>query len=406
MWTSPARSAEAQAIYAAAEADRAANPQRYALDAETLAATALAKLRPDEDIGDDWREGFEVYVRSAREEGRLNALGQRGMAGTASGRLAARLAIQRALDADPAVRERPIDRPIFIIGGWRTGTTLLQRLLGALPGLRAAYPAELSVPWRFSGLDPTAREALLDAGESAHQRLHLLNPAMSAIHPSGGRLAEECVLAMGTDFRNWGFTSTLRCPTYAAWLATQDYEPSYRRYADILRLLADDSSRRWVLKAPAHTAELASLLKVFPDAAVLHLHRDVVQTITSGASLFAVFRSTYSDDVDPAEVGRYQLDTTAAWFDRAMAARDANPRAKVVDIAFTDLAADPIASARAVFTACDIDWTEATQDAARAQLVALSEQHGAHKYAPEDFGLDRDEVLARFTAYRSRFGLA
>jgi len=406
MWTPPVRSAEAQAIYDAAEADRAANPRRYELDPEPLAAAVLAKLRPGEDIGDDWREGFEVYVRSARDEGRLNALGQRGMAGTATGRLAARLAIHRALDADPGVQSRPIDRPIFIIGGWRTGTTLLQRLLGALPGLRAAYPAELSVPWRFSNLDPAAREALLDAGESAHQRLHLLNPAMSAIHPSGGRLAEECVLAMGTDFRNWGFTSTLRCPTYAAWLATQDFESSYGRYTDILRLMTDDSSHRWVLKAPAHTAELASLLKAFPDATVLHLHRDVVQTITSGASLFAVFRSTYSDDVDPVEVGRYQLDTTAAWFDRALAARDADPGAKVIDVAFTDLAADPIAMARVILRACDIDWTEATADAAAAQLAKLSEQHGAHKYAPEDFGLDRDEVLERFARYRSRFGLA
>jgi hypothetical protein len=405
MWTAPVRGPEAKAIYAAAEADRSQNPQRYALDPEPLAMAALAKLKPGEDIADDWREGFDVYLRAATEEGRLNALGQRGMAATAVGRLSARMAIQRALEADPDVRARSIDRPIFIIGGWRTGTTLLQRLLGALPGLRGAYPAELSVPWRFSGLDPAAREALLDAGESAHQRLHLLNPAMNAIHPSGGRLAEECVLAMGTDFRNWGFTSTLRCPSYATWLAGQDFEPSYRRYADILRLLADDSPRRWVLKAPAHAAELASLLKAFPDATILHLHRDVVQTVTSGASLFAVFRSTYSDEVDPSEVGRYQLDTTTAWFDRAMAARDAIPGPHVIDLAFTDLAADPIATARAVCRACGIDWTQATQGAAETQLAALAGQHGAHRYAPEDFGLDRDQVLERFAGYRSRFGL-
>src|SRR5690606_17078896 len=99
-------------------------------------------------------------------------------------------------------------------------------------------------------------------------------------HPSGARLEEECVLAMGTDFRNWGFTSTLRCPGHSAWLAEQDLSGSYRRYAEILRLLQDASGRRWILKAPAHTAELPSLFAAFPDATVVHLHRDVVQTVT------------------------------------------------------------------------------------------------------------------------------
>ncbi|PZQ61582.1 MAG: sulfotransferase [Phenylobacterium zucineum] len=405
MWTAPTRSPEAQAFYAAAEADRAANPDRYRLDAEAVAAAAFAKGGPPDDDDGDWKAGLDAYLASAQADGGLNALGVRSVNGTAIGRLQARRNLAQALGAAPEVRERPIDRPIFIIGGWRTGTTLLQRLLAALPGLRGVFPAELSAPWRFSGLDPSAREAMIDAGEAAHQRLHLLNPTMAAIHPSGGRMAEECVLAMGSDFRNWGFTSTLRCPAYADWLLKQDFAGSYRRYRDVLRLLQDDSGRRWVLKAPAHTAELPALLAAFPDARVIHLHRDVVQTVTSGASLFAVFRSTYSDTVDAADVGRYQLDMTATWFDRAMAARDAHPQASVTDVAFTDLAADPIATARALCEACDIPWTPQSDAAAQVRLAELNRQHGAHRHAPEDFALDRDEILERFATYRSRYGL-
>ena len=406
MWTAPARSAEARALYDAAEADRAARPERYALDVEPIVAAAFRKDAPGADDDGDWREGLAIYLAAARDEGRLNALGVKSIAATAIGRLQARVAIARALDAAPEIRARTIDRPIFVIGGWRTGTTLLQRLLAAVPALRGAYPSELSVPWRFAGLDQSARDALIDAGASAHDLLHLLNPAMQAIHPSGARLAEECVLAMGTDFRNWGFTSTLRCPGYAAWLATQDLGGSYRRYADILRLLQDGSGRRWILKAPAHTAELPRVLGAFPDAIVVHLHRDVVQTVTSGASLFAAFRSTYSDDVDAAEVGRYQLDTTATWFDRAMRARDALTAGRVLDVAFTELVADPIATARAICRAADVAWSDATETALRVRLGELQEQHGAHRYAPQDFGLDPEEIRERFAGYRSRFGLA
>jgi len=405
MWTPPVRSAEALAIYQAAEADRAAHPERYALDAAALAAAAHARSPLAADDNGDWKAGFEVYVTAARDEGRLNALGQRSMAGTAIGRLQARAAIARALERAPEIRQREIDRPIFVVGGWRTGTTLLQRLLAAVPALRAAYPAELAAPSRMAGLDEAARDAMLDAGDGAHRRLHLLNPAMQAVHPSGGRLAEECVLAMGTDFRNWGFTSTLRCPSYTAWLLTQDMQPSYRRYADILRLLQDDSGRRWILKAPAHTAELPSLFAAFPGARIVHLHRDVVQTVTSGASLFAVFRSTYSDQVDAAEVGSYQLDMTVNWFERAMRARAALPNAAFMDISFNELVADPVATARKICGACDVDWTEATLAALQARLAELNEQQGAHRYAPQDFGLDPDEIMARLSGYRSAFGL-
>lgn len=405
MWTPAPRTAEAQALYAAAEADRAANPGRYDLSVEAITTAAFAKGPPPADDDGDWREGLEVYLTAARQEGQLNALGLRGMAGTAIGRLQARLAIAAALARRPETRDRTIDRPIFIIGGWRTGTTLLQRLMSALPDLRGLRPAELSAPWMFAGLDAAAREALIASGEVAHRRLHTLNPTMASIHPSGARLEEECVLAMGTDFRNWGFTSTLRCPSYADWLLTQDFAGAYRRYADILRLLQDDSGARWLLKAPAHTAELPALLAAFPDATIVHLHRDVVQTITSGASLFAVFRSTYSDAVAAAEVGRYQLDTTALWFERAMAARDAHPGARVIDIAFTDLAADPVGTARAIRAACDLPWTAACDEAAAARLAELNTQHGAHRYAPADFGLDPDEIRERFAGYRARFSL-
>jgi hypothetical protein len=88
-----------------------------------------------------------------------------------------------------------------------------------------------------------------------------------------------------------------------------------------------------------------------------------------------------------------------------MRARDAHPERIVIDVAFTDLVADPMRTARAVCRAADVPWSEATETTLRTRLGELREQHAAHRYTPRDFGLDPDRICERFARYRSRFGL-
>jgi LPS sulfotransferase NodH len=170
-----------------------------------------------------------------------------------------------------------------------------------------------------------------------------------------------------------------------------------------------DDGRRFVLKAPAHCAELASLIDVFPDACVVHLHRDVVETIASGASLFAVFRSTYSDAVDPHDVGRYQAEQTALWLDRALAFRESEAAgrgtARFVDLDYRALVADPIAAVRRIYDAADLELTsDALERFARHRAGNRQHARGAHRYRPEWFGLDRGALHERFARYETRFG--
>ena len=127
--------------------------------------------------------------------------------------------------------------------------------------------------------------------------------------------------------------------------------------------------------------------------------------MTSGATLFSVFRSIYSDDVDPVDVGRYQLDMTSAWFERAMRDRESAPKsAKIIDIAFTDLIADPIATVRSICKSCEVDWDERAGDASALRLADLNSDRGHYHCGPSDFGLDPDDIRSRLAFYTHRFG--
>lgn len=333
---------------------RAARPGAYALDPGPVITTALRQDDPA-GLGDPayWREGLHRYLASARDDGRLNAVGARMVRGSAIAALRARLAMNRLPRTG-----HPLDRPpIVITGGWRTGTTFLYRLLATHPRLRAPLPAELAMPWKIAGASPQRREELIQAGSAANDLLNLLNPTLATVHDHGPRLPEECVVAMNSGFRNWGFSSTVRLDGYSRWLAGQDLTGTYLNHRHVLSTLDAGDGRRWVLKAPAHIAELPGLATAFPGATVVFLHRDIVRTVASGASLFCVFRSTYSDHVDPADVGRFQSDQTELWLRRAHAFRR-GPQAgavTILDIAYDDLVNDTRGVLEKIYTAAGID---------------------------------------------------
>ena len=397
-WHAPARTPEAVAIYAAAEQDRTQRPDEYRLDPDRVAAKAIRRCKTSPNFADGWRDGLETLLHSAAEEGRLNAVGTRMVAQMAAGRLVAGATVAAYYEEHPEVVDTQLLPPIVIIGGWRTGTTFLFRLLGSDPRLHAPLPAELVAPWLFAGSASGADPAIT---APASQLLHTLNPDMAFVHPSGPTLPEECVLGMGTDLRNWGFTSMLRLPEYSKWLSGQDFGDSYARYRQVLQLLASGAAhhgRRFVLKAPAHTAELRHLVAAFPGAVIVQIHRDIVETLSSGSSLFAVYRSTYSDSVDPEEVARHQIDQSELWFQRAanFRASPAACAATFVDFAYRDFIANPAAALAVIYRAADMEPPPDLDEFLDTYHGKHPTNRTSHRYTPAEFGIDADELRQRF----------
>lgn len=395
-WQPSGRTESALVIYAAAEQDRVSRPERYRLDPDTVLERLAARGEIREThFAKGWRAGLEAFLGSAAEDARLNAVGARMALQSAIGRLTAGAKIAKWREDNPSRADVPLAPPIVIVGGWRTGTTFLFRLLAGDPRLHAQIPAELTAPWLFADSAPNAGPELTTAGS---ELLHTLNPDMAFVHPSGPTLAEECVLGMGTDMRNWGFTSLMRLPTYATWLAGEDFDGPYARYREALQLLAVNDDRRFVLKAPAHTAELRHIAREFPGAIVIQIHRDIVATIASGASLFAVYQSTYSDEVDAVDVGRRQADQSELWFRRATEFRSSRERDDVtlIDVDYRELIDDTAGVLEKVYAAADMTAPGLDEFIAKYHAVHPRNANGTHRYSPEDFGLDADELRERF----------
>ena len=88
--------------------------------------------------GDDWREALEVLTEALVAEAALTEFGEVVAQADLVGSLTRRLQIVEYRRTHPELADAPIERPIFIVGQVRTGTTILFELLAQDPnaGLR------------------------------------------------------------------------------------------------------------------------------------------------------------------------------------------------------------------------------------------------------------------------------
>lgn len=302
------------------------------------------------------------------------------------------------------VDDEVIDRPLFVLGLPRTGTTVLYGMLAADPTMRSPASWEVGRPFPPPVADDPARIAAMDKD---FDRFRKIAPGIDHIHPLGSHLPQECLALQAPEFASYEFVTAFPVPSYWEWLRHADVVPAYRFEKQFLQYL--QSARRgehWILKTPGHLMWLDALLEVFPDALLVQTHRNPTQVLASVSSLMSAMRGSVSDAVDPKSIGREQLEAWTWGMQRTMEIRDRLPEGRVVDVRYEDTVHDPIGTTRRVYEHFGLDLTPAVEQGVQDYLAANPrDKHGSHSYTLEEFGLDRDEVDAAFAGYRARFGL-
>jgi len=128
--------------------------------------------------------------------------------------------------------------------------------------------------------------------------------------------------------------------------------------------------------------------------------------LASEASLHTVLRRTFSDAVDPAQVGREVTELTADEIRAGLAARDDEcaPPERLFDVRYRDLVKDPMGAVRTIYDRFGMSLTSSTETRMQQYLTETpKDKHGAHEYSLAQFGLDPEEERARYRAYRERF---
>jgi hypothetical protein len=373
------------------------------LDAQARRATGLS------DFGDPWfRAPLRVLLPALRDEARLNAMGRMIAHGSLLKVFKERLWAQALFAAHPEIRARPIEAPVVIVGPMRSGTTRLHRLLASdrrFAHLRL-YEAMCPVPWPASFR--RRRDPRIAYTARGWRALNWINPANAAVHPTGPLEPDEELGLLENSAWGAQIEAQRRVPSYARWCEAIDATPAYAHMADLLRLIGwfrgTDPASPWVLKTPQHMQDLAALLRVFPDARLIFIHRDPASVVGSAASLAWHQMVVQSDDVDPHWVGAEWLHKTGHRIATTMRVRGGIPPGQQIDVTFDAMNRDWRAVMRRVYAFLDMDITPGLAAMeAYTERAAREHPYAAHRYDLADFGLDADAIHERFADYAARF---
>lgn len=352
----------------------------------------------------DFLESLAALVDSINGEGKLTLFGRIALRQFLSQHLSNRLRVVDALERFPEIRDVEIEKPVFIVGWYRTGTTLLHNLLAGLPHLRAPLFWELRHPCpegdpRRQDIEPIIR------GVRRTRRIHrYLSPHFDTAHPMMAELPEECLHL----FENAGISATSffisEMKSFAWWLLKRDLRPAYRFYRSQLQLLQWlRPGRRWVLKWPYHLWHLDALLDVFPDARIIHTHRNPLKAVPSVCSLAALSRSPMCEAIDAGALGRFWLDYNAAGLERGLTARAAAPAEQFADVDHARLVRDPVGTIKRIHDNLGLELPPDAPQLIESYIAAHPRhKNGIHRYRLEQFGLGETEVTDRFKPYVDR----
>lgn len=386
---------------------RAAGLPLVPLDEESLLGAAR-QATGLEDFGDaSFLEGFRRLLDGYEREAALTFFGRVSARQQVGELLEGRLRMVDAWRRNPEILEGRIERPIFILGLPRTGTSILHELLAQDPAnrvpmtweVRRPFPAPRTVSYHD---DPRIAEA-----EKHFGNIYRAIPAFRSMHPMGAQLPQECVAITAYEFASMIPETTHHVPSYQSWLAGADLRPAYRFHRGFLQYLAwQCPGERWALKSPQHLWALDALLDVYPDARIIQCHRDPLRVEASLVSLVTTLRGLGSDRVDPLEIGAEWSKYLAEGLQRTIDARERAQLAddRVVDVLFRDFMRDEIAMVRQIYARFDLELSDQAERNMRHYLADnAADKHGAHRYSLHDAGLDPDSERRRFAFYQARY---
>ena len=292
--------------------------------------------------------------------------------------------------------------PLFVIGHWRSGTTLLHELLSLDDRFTSPTTYECFAPEHF-----------VVSGKIFPKLLWFLLPGKRPMDdvPIGFDRPQEDEIAL----------CTMGAPTPMRRLAFPNHPPPYMDFLDMEEAGPEDLERwrhalqgflrsvaylrpnqRLVLKSPPHTGRLALLWQMFPGAQFIHISRDPRALYASTVRLWKAL-----DDAQGLQVPRhegleeYVFAACERMYRGYVRQRPQIPAGSICELRYEDLVAEPARELRRIYQSLALGDFDHVQPHVEEYLRGRREYRAGRYQLPADL---EEKVRRRWAFYFEMFG--
>ena len=317
----------------------------------------------------------------------------------------------------PAHKTQPIEKPLFIVGNLRSGSTFLHRLLSRDSETFTSLTiwdiyltpsvTQKKITQFFSRLDNKL-------GGHLHRWLYDFDRRTLGkfkIHPISFFQPEEDENIL---FHIWDsfwvsflFPFMDELPNYQHF--DEALAPEHKRrimafYKSMLqRHIYATGKKYYVAKAPAFSAKIETLVEFFPEARIIYLARNPLDMLPSTISWINYARRVFTQ---PKEKYLYLdeiVDFTQHWYRHPLKYLDAHPSPRHLILKYDDLILRPEQTLRAFYEQFGYPDKPGLVDIVDQAVKETLSFRSDHVYSYEEMGFTRQQIIELYADIFERF---
>lgn len=302
------------------------------------------------------------------------------------------------------IRATPFrEDPVFILGHWRGGTTLLHEYMILDP--RFAFPCTADC---FDPCHPLLTGHLVRKYLKwmLPERRFMDNMAIGWDRPQEDEFA-LALLGAPSPYLRIAFPNA--APNDDAAFDLDGLPPADKRrwerlFYGWLQMLNYRHHKPLVLKSPPHTCRIPTLLKLFPKARFVHLVRNPYTVYASTVNLWKrLYEAQGLQTPDNRGLEEYVIDRYMHFFRRYEATKSLIPAGQLAELRYEDLVADPVKEVEVVYRALSLGDFEPVRPRLEAYVAANADyQRNKWTMSPAL----RDQITARWGEAIRHYGYA
>lgn len=340
------------------------------------------------------------YLRILREYGVDAGYIPRAFVTLLISALGAPFRLYESLVAKPKLEDVAIPDPVFILGFWRSGTTYLHELM--------CLNDNFGYVDQYQNLFP-------HSAITNNLAYHLVKLSMPSTRPMDDvplsvDSPQEEELAIAVTYRSyytgWYFPR-VRSHMFDRFVTFENASDAERTrwkraYCEILKKASYRcGGKRLVLKNPANTGRIPTLLELFPSARYIFIVRDPYEVFLSARRMFARAWPYFTHQRTDIDLEAHVIEVYKAFMGRYLRDRDLIPDDHLLEVRYERLVSDTFSVIREIYDHLDLPGFGHVQGPL-LKYLEVQRDYSPHKYHRDQEV--RNRLLEEWAEFFEAFG--